>query len=73
MASMLLISHSDGRQYAVTAADFRKGADDEFKGFRVDGHEDGSPYEGPKTASAITREHEAPKAAPKADAPKDEK
>ncbi len=60
MASMLVISHPDGRNYAVSAADFRKGADDEYKGFRVDGHEDGSPYDGPKTAAAVVKAHDAP-------------
>jgi len=56
---MLLISHVDGRAYAVSAADFRKGADDEYKGFHVDGHEDGSPYDGPKTAAAVVRAQDA--------------
>ena len=58
MASLLIISHPDGRRYAVGAADFRKGADDEYRGFRVDGHEDGSPYDGPRTAAAVVKAQE---------------
>jgi hypothetical protein len=72
MASMLLISHADGRAYAVTAADFRKGADDEYKGFKIEGHEDGTPVEGPKTAAGVVKAQDAPKAPERAtDAKKD--
>lgn len=45
MASMLIIEHKDGRQYAVTAADFRKHY--EAEGFKPVRHEDGSEYTPP--------------------------
>lgn len=50
MASMLIIEHPDGRRAAVSAAAFRKGADDEYKGFKAVAHEDGTPYEAPAKA-----------------------
>lgn len=45
MASWLIIEHKDGRQFAVTAADFRKTY--EGQGFIPVRFEDGSPYEPP--------------------------
>lgn len=45
MASLLVIEHRDGRQYAVSAADFRKIYEPE--GFKAVAYEDGSPYEPP--------------------------
>lgn len=65
MAGMVLIRHGDGREYAVNPADFEKGAEDDYKGFRVVSYEDGSKYDGPKTAAAITKAQDAPKAAEK--------
>lgn len=45
MASDLIIEHKDGRQYAVSAATFRKVYEPE--GFKAVRHEDGEPYEAP--------------------------
>jgi hypothetical protein len=45
MASMLVIEHKDGRQYAVSAADFRRIY--EPQGFVPIRHEDGTDYEPP--------------------------
>jgi hypothetical protein len=45
MASLLIIEHRDGRQYAVSAADFRKTYEPE--GFKAVRYEDGSEYEPP--------------------------
>jgi hypothetical protein len=50
MASLLIIEHKDGRQYAVSAADFRKQYADQ--GFKAVRYEDGSPYEPPAEKSA---------------------
>lgn len=41
MSSMVLIEHRDGRQYAVTLADYRKHY--EAEGFKALRYEDGSP------------------------------
>lgn len=60
MAGMVVIEHRDGRQYAVMPADFEKGAETDYQGFRVVSYEDGSKYEGPKTAAAITKAQDAP-------------
>jgi hypothetical protein len=46
MASLLIIEHKDGRQYAVSAADFRKQYEPE--GFKAVRYEDGSEYEPPQ-------------------------
>ncbi len=51
MADLLIIEHRDGRSYAVSAADFRKGADDEYKGFKPLRHESGAEYEAPAKAA----------------------
>jgi len=70
MAGLLHLRHHDGREIAVAPADFKKGADAEYKGFRVLGYEDGTAWEGPRTAAEVVREKEAAspaKAAPKAD------
>jgi hypothetical protein len=42
MASMLVIEHKDGRQYAVSAADFRRIY--EPQGFKAVAYESGEPY-----------------------------
>jgi len=73
MARFVMITHPDGREYAVTVADFKSGADEQYKGFKITIYEGGDEYDGPKTAAAIAKEADTPKAAPKADAPKDEK
>lgn len=46
MADLLIIEHRDGRQYAVTAADYRKIY--EPQGFKPVHHESGKEYEPPK-------------------------
>jgi hypothetical protein len=53
---MLRIAHEDGREYAVTPADFRSakvgpnGETYEALGFKATHYEDGEPYETPKRA-----------------------
>jgi hypothetical protein len=54
------ITHPDGRTVAVLPKDFEKGADGDYKGFRITGYEDGTPYDGPKTSAAITKAQDAP-------------
>lgn len=44
-----------GEGYAVRESDFRKGAEGPYKGFRIVGYEDGTPYEGPKTAAGVAK------------------
>lgn len=61
MASLLVIEHKDGRQYAVSAADFRKLYADQ--GFKPVAYEDGSAYEPPAEKSASKAD-----AAPKGEA-----
>lgn len=57
MARMVVIEHKDGRRFAVTPHDFtsQKINDDgqtyEDAGFKIQGWEDGEPYEAPKRAS----------------------
>jgi hypothetical protein len=46
MASLLIIEHRDGRQYAVSAADFRKTYEPD--GFNAVRYEDGSAYVPPE-------------------------
>jgi hypothetical protein len=69
MAQGVLIRHSDGREYVVPAGAFEKGAETDYKGFRIVSNEDGSKYDGPKTAAAIAKSDDgaAPKASAKAD------
>lgn len=52
MASLLIIEHKDGRQYAVSAADFRKTYESE--GFKAIRFEDGSDYEPPPKKADVT-------------------
>ena len=73
MPRMVIIAHSNGTEYAVTPADFKAGVDEQYKGFKITTYEGGDEYDGPKTSAQVAKEHDAPKAAPKADAPKDEK
>lgn len=63
MASLLIIEHRDGRQYAVSAADFRKTYEPD--GFKAVRYEDGSEYEPPakKGDKASQDAPEAPSAA----------
>lgn len=60
MASLLIIEHKDGRQYAVSAADFRKTYEPD--GFKAVRYEDGSEYEPPaqRAASAAKTDEKAP-------------
>lgn len=53
MASLLIIEHRDGRQYAVSAADFRKQY--EAEGFRAVAFEDGAEYEPPAPRKAAEK------------------
>lgn len=64
MAAMIRIVHPDGREYAVLPADFERGIDGDYQGFRAVAYESGEPYQGPKTAAAIAKAAEAD-AAPK--------
>lgn len=61
MPKMVLIHHKDGREYAVTPADFRRAKvvekDGEYvtyeaAGFKVDRWESGEPYEDSKAEKA---------------------
>lgn len=61
MADMIVIEHPDGRSVAVLPKDFERGIDGDYKGFKATRYESGEPYEGPKTAAAVTRAQEAPK------------
>lgn len=69
MARMVIIENREGAQYAVLPADFEKGADGEYRGFRVLSYEDGGRYEGPKTASAVAKAQDAPARPEKAAGP----
>jgi hypothetical protein len=60
MAQSVIIAHPDGRQYGVEPKAFEKGIDGDYKGFHIVSNEDGTPYEGPKTAAAITKAQDAP-------------
>lgn len=66
MAEMIVIEHSDGRSYAVLPADFEKGIDGDYKGFKAVAYESGEKYEGPKTAAAVAKASEAEAAPAKA-------
>lgn len=70
MADAVLIRNSEGVEYAVTPAAFEKGAETDYKGFRIVAWEDGGKYEGPKTAAALAKAQDAPKASEKAAAEK---
>lgn len=56
MARMVRIAHRDGREFAVTPADYRSKKTDaegqtyEQQGFKIVRWEDGEPYEEPKAA-----------------------
>lgn len=65
MSEMVLIEHRDGRSYAVLPKDFEKGADGDYKGFRITSYEDGTPYEGPKTLAALSKAQDTPAKAEK--------
>ena len=58
MPNRVLITNHAGEQYAVLPHDFEKGADDEYKGFRITTYESGEKYDGPKTAAAIAKADE---------------
>lgn len=60
MAEMIVIEHPDGRAFAVLPADFERGIDGDYKGFKAVAYESGEPYQGPKTAAAITKAQDAP-------------
>lgn len=60
MSGMVKIAHRDGREYAVLPADFEKGAEGDYHGFRITGYESGEKYEGPKTAAAVAKAQDAP-------------
>lgn len=66
MAQMIVIQHPDGRSYAVLPADFERGIDGDYKGFKATRYESGEQYEGPKTAAAIGKAQDAPQDAEKA-------
>lgn len=74
----VIIKHRDGREFAIRPSDFTKGNTDPGgesyaeRGFRIDRWEDGTPYDGPKTAREIERQHEQRVEAAQAAASKDE-
>jgi hypothetical protein len=45
MEQRVIIRHSDGREYAVLPADYERGKDGDYKGFKITSNEDGTPYE----------------------------
>ena len=66
MPRFVMIAHPDGREYAVTVADFKSGADEQFRGFKITTYEGGDEYDGPKTAAAVVKAQDAPRATEKA-------
>jgi len=58
MPKMVLITNHAGEEYAVLPNDFERWLDDQYKGFRITAYEDGTKYEGPKTAAAIAKADE---------------
>jgi hypothetical protein len=68
MVRMVIVENRDGAQYAVAPADFERGAADQWQGFRIVSYEDGEKYEGPKTAAAIAKAHDAEAAPAKGEA-----
>ena len=56
--AMVLIRNSAGLEYAVYPASFEHAAHTTYRGFKIVSWEDGSRYEGPKTASALDKAHD---------------
>jgi hypothetical protein len=54
------ITHPDGRRSPCCRRTSRRASDGDYKGFHIVSNEDGTPYEGPKTAAAITKAQDAP-------------
>lgn len=59
MAQPVLIRNREGAEYVVPADAFEREAEGDYKGFRIISNEDGSKYEGPKTAAAIAKAQDA--------------
>lgn len=66
---MVLIRNNAGVEYAVYPARFEHEAHTTYRGFKIVSYEDGTPFEGPKTAAALDKAHEADDPAAEADQP----
>lgn len=66
---MVLIRNNAGVEYAVYPARFEHESHTTYHGFKIVSWEDGTPFEGPKTAAAIDKAHEADEPAAEADQP----
>lgn len=51
MAQMVVIRNNAGIEYAVYPVSFEREAHTTYKGFHIVANEDGTKYEGPKTAA----------------------
>jgi len=67
---MVLIRNNAGVEYAVYPARFEHEAHTTYKGFRIVSWEDGTAFEGPKTAGAIAKAHDDAETEPEKPAPR---